>query len=248
MLGFLYKDLKVCKGTFIALLIALMISNGFILLPYFAGAEEFTDTMNDSPQFWVMMCIFAVGISFYVGGMLQESLISVDERKKWAYFVVSTEDGIKREVGSKYIMMILYSMMTAFVCVFMNALTSDIVGGDVPPTMGLIMVLFFVQLMLRAISVPFIIAFSSKYGNTVRLSIFIAVMVSAVVYGLFGDLSWIDLESIWDKAFQLLKNMNDSTGLIWGQIVFFSAVAVLYYLSYRISCKFYLKGVEHYDK
>ena len=73
-------------------------------------------------------------------------------------------------------------------------------------------------------------------------------MASAVVYGLFGDLSWIDLESIWDKAFHLLKNMNDSTGLIWGQIVFFSAVAVMYYLSYRISCKFYLKGVEHYDK
>ncbi|MBQ8966488.1 ABC-2 transporter permease [Ruminococcus sp.] len=249
MLGYIYSNFKSCKGTFFALMGVLFFANCFIFVPYFAGSEVYTAAKSsEGSSFLFMMCIFTVALSFYVGGIVQEGLLAADERKKWAYFVVSTEDGIKKQVGSKYILMLLYSVTISFVCIFMNALTADILGEDVPPTSGLILLLFFVQLLIRAINAPFIFAFSSKYGNTVRLAALLIVSAIALVYGLFGDLSIINMDTMWKKLFKAIEKLSESETAIWAQTAFFGVVIVLYFLSYKLSCKFYLKGAEHYDK
>ena len=249
MLGYIYSNFKSCKGTFFALMGVLFFSNCFIFLPFLADSEIYKAAdADEGSSLLFMMCIFTVALSFYVGGIVQEGLLAADERRKWAYFVVSTKDGIKNQVGSKYILMLLYSVMISFVCIFMNALTADILGEDVPPTSGLIMLLFFVQLLIRAINAPFIFAFSSKYGNTVRLAALLIVSAIALVYGLFGDLSIINMDTMWTKIVAYIEKLSESETAMWAQTAFFGGVIVLYILSYKLSCKLYLKGVEHYDK
>ena len=248
MPGILYKDLKLCRGTFIGQAIMLIITNSMVLIPYLADRKVYSDSTDGSDPLLGMMCIFTALISFYVGGMLQETIISSDERRKWAYLMSASPDGIKKQVAGKYALMVIYSAITAFVCMFMNSLTADIIGKNVPPASGLILILFFVQLMIRAINAPFIFAFSSKYGNTVRLAAVSIVITAGIIYGLFGDLSWINLDKVWEKLLKLLTDLNESVKLLWAQVIFFGGVTVLYIFSYKLSCKLYLKGAEQYDK
>ena len=248
MLGLLYKDLKIYRNTFLCLLGALLFSNGFIMLPMAIGTEEFKDAMDSMPSMFGMMCAGGMLISFYIAGMFQESLISGDEHKKWAYFITSTDDGIKRIVGSKYIIIVIYSMMTAFMCSFMNRLCADIIGKEAPDNSSLILLLIFVQLMFSAFSIPFLFAFGSKYGNTVRLTAVITVIIAGLIYGLFGDLSIINMDKMWDWFMNTLTDLGESWKLVLGQVIFFGIVIVMYIGSYKLSCRFYLKGVEHYDK
>ena len=249
MTGLVFKDLKVYMGSFIALLFVLIFANGYVLLPaLFAGTENFQSSLSGIDALPGLMCASSVFMSFYISGMFQENLVMHDEQKKWAYFMVSADDGVKKMVGSKYITMLLYSMITLFGCVIMNLLVADILGADTPNTAGLAVVLFYLQLLLRAVGNPFIFAFSSKYGNSVRVGTFFVLLAAAGVYALFGDLSWIDMDTIWEKLLSFMEDINSSYKLMWVQVIFFGGVIILYILSYKISCKLYLKGVAHYDK
>ena len=248
MLGLIYKDFKIYRNTFLCLMGVLLLSNGFIMLPVAVGTEEFKDAMNSMPALFGMMCAGGTLISFYIAGMFQESLISGDEQKKWAYFITSTDNGIKRMVGSKYIIILIYSMMTAFMCSFMNKLCADIIGQDAPDNTNLILLLFFVQLMCRGFSVPFLFSFGSKKGNTVRLTAVITVIIAGLIYGLFGDLSIINPEKIWEMLMDMMTDLSQNWKLMLGQAMFFVIVIVMYIVSYKLSCRYYLKGVEHYDK
>ena len=46
MPGILYKDLKLCRGTFIGQAIMLIITNSMVLMPYLADRKVYSDDVH----------------------------------------------------------------------------------------------------------------------------------------------------------------------------------------------------------
>lgn len=244
MLGVMYKDLKVGAKSMIIFL-GLMVFLNAATLTVLAIPEENGVLAN---VFCALFGISFSAMSFFSGGMLEDGIPAFAEKKKWAYFISSTENGVKNEVGSKYILAFLFSMATAFICIFCNLLALDINSDNFISISGFVIILFFVQLLVRAFSFPFLFAFGSKVGNVVRLITMLIVIFAASVYFLFGDISGFDLDGIYDRLISLMTDMNESHKLLWAQAIGLGIVPLLYILSYKLSCKVYLKGVENYDK
>ena len=58
MPGILYKDLKLCRGTFIGQAIMLIITNSLVLIPYLTDRNVYGDSTDGSDPLLGMMCIF----------------------------------------------------------------------------------------------------------------------------------------------------------------------------------------------
>lgn len=242
MLGVLYKDIKVGAKSMLIFLGLMVFLNGVSAIP----AKLLGNSGVDAGVFGLLFGITFAGMSFFSGGMMEDSIPAFDERKKWAYFISSTENGVKNEVGSKYILAFLFSMATAFICIFFNLLTADINGNSVSIA-DFVIILFFFQLLMRAFSYPFLFAFGSKVGNVVRLVTLLTIIFVVSIYLLFGDMSGFDLDKFYDKLISLLTDLSQSWKLLWIEAIGMGIVPILYILSYKISCKVYLRGVENYE-
>lgn len=243
MYGLLYKDTIVLRKNFLPT----MLGVGFMQFLHFVGVMGEPDV--DIKSIYKLMSLFAILCTFYIMGMFEQGIFDPDERKKWAYYVTSTEGGVKAQVGEKYILMYLLSMGTMVFCNTMNAIAIDVTKDKAVSMMGISIALFFIQMFLRAIDIPFMIAFGSKKGNMLHGAMLVAGLFIVAAYLLFGDLSFFgnSMDGFWDRIFELMSVGNNVKVLI---VLLICALAVLplYYLSYCISCKYYLKGVDGYDK
>ena len=120
---------------------------------------------------------------------------------------------------------------------------------DIAIATSLYMVLFYVQLFMRSLEYPLIVRFGGKMGNVVKMVLIAAVVLGGAVYLLFGDLSpFADMSSFWDRLFEALEDSEAVGKIALGTGIAAVGITVLYYLSYRLSVKWYLKGVDHYAK
>lgn len=249
MLGLIYKDIIVNKKTFLLTLLGLAFFNSWIYLPIML-TDHFLDDMKAFPMLLQGMFLMMTVASFYIGGMIEDGFPAHDESKKWAYYIASTENGVKNFVGSKYMLCVLFTTVLTFFCICMNNICFDVLGEEAPAMENIIIPLFFVQLLFRAVSYPFIFAFGSKIGNNVKVVALLAIVAAFLIYLMFGDLSYISDHSdeLWDKFFDLITNVGSSWKIMMWESILCFAVLPLYYLSYRISCKVYMKGVERFER
>ena len=198
----------------------------------------------------LLMNIMAVVASFFVMGTMQGLIYEQDERKKWSYYITSTEAGSAAQVGEKYILVLIISMAALVLNVLLNCIAIDLANNEyqIAPVC---MALFFIQVLLRAVEIPFVMAFGSKKGNLVRGAIMLAALIVALVYLLFGDLKAIGLGSsddLWDKLIKLIKSPSSNSNVLLALGAAGVCVLPLYYLSYRISCRVYKRGADAYEK
>ncbi|MDE7093708.1 MAG: hypothetical protein K2O52_02230, partial [Oscillospiraceae bacterium] len=70
-----------------------------------------------------------------------------------------------------------------------------------------------------------------------------------IIYALFGDLSIFgSVDNFYEKIINFIDGKNTPEILLLVIGIFMHVAVLFYYLSYKISCKYYLKGVECYDK
>ena len=243
MYGLLYKDAVIMRRNILPTLV------GIVPIQFLHFAGILGEPEMDVANIYKLMSLFAILCTFYIMGMFQQGVLEPDERKKWAYYVTATESGVKAQVGEKYIFVYLSSMGTVMLCNCMNAIAMDVTDEKAVSMIGVSFALFFVQMFLRSVDIPFMVAFGSKRGNMLHGAMLVAGLFVIAAYLLFGDLSFFgnSMDGFWDRVFELMSVGNNLKVLI---VLLICALAVLplYYLSYRISCKCYLKGVEGYDK
>lgn len=249
MLGLIYKDIVVNKKTFLLVLLGLTFFNLWIYIPI-SFDDDFLASMKAFPMMFQGMFLMMAVASFYIGGMIEDGFTAHDESKKWAYYIASTENGINNFVGSKYMLCVLFTTVLTFFCICMNNICYDVLGEDAPAMENIIIPLFFVQLFFRAVSYPFIFAFGSKMGNNVKVVALLAIVAAGLIYLMFGDLSYITDHSdeLWEKFFNFISDMSSSWKIVMWESILCLAVLPLYYLSYKISCKVYMKGVERFER
>ena len=233
MKGWIYKEIR---QRWLHLLTILFLS----IMP-FISLRIFEWTFDDDQVYKVFY--LAETLAIVAGtGFIQMMMFSGDERKSFGYFTVSTPDGFRAFLFNKY-RLILIMMALFFIGTVIAGLVYDpyFVGWSIINRVrkALIPVLC-IQLIIRAIDIPFVYRFGTQRGNTVKVISLILLAFAALIMLILTD----DMERILDTARSVLK----ICGSVGSWPVFIACSMLIYYLSYRITCCLYLKGVEHYGE
>ncbi len=253
MFGLFYKDLCVIKESAKFVLLGILFCSIFLLIPWesaFEAADLDIDSNLINPEIltYTIMPLLAYGAIFlFFLSSLQSNIFAHDERRVWAFFVTATPLNHKGQVLSKYFLSIAISGLGVFWGMFMDMLNATIYGIQ-GSTSAICLLFFFGQTFMRALDIPFKIRFGEKNGTAYRLFT-VAVMIFVVAaYLLFGPLPKGGSDSIFELLINLFTNPDILTTAMLGFLGIAPYVIMLmYYISYKISCKLYLKGVDSYE-
>lgn len=241
MLGLLYKDMRANLKGILVMLLVLIFLNGLTTVMLFVG-EDNDSAMNTT--FIMGFCSIMAVSSFMTIGATALNIVQTDERKKWGYYITAVPNGIRKQVGAIYTFVFIAMLITFTVVYGVNFIARTVVDA-VPDMLGITLTLVFFGLIMRAIELPCIIAFGSKVGSQVKGGLMLLVILGIVVYLLFGDLSWIGSEyDFWDGLFTWIRDFKFTDLALK-----LAAVGLpMYIVSYFISTKLYLKGVDRMEK
>lgn len=240
MLGFIYKDLCLLKKDLLFNTISIVL---FIIaatcVPY-AGFQELTEL-----GFHVMAPAYLLVCTVFGTLVYTIKLIELDERKRWSSFVISSPMGYKQLILSKYFL----AMALCWIPVVVHAF-GEVIGLFITNTIsgltGITVTGFYFIILYCAVEFPFQFRYGSKNGVKYKAGLFLLLFYLGMIYLLFGPP--IDSNEIIDYLFKLAKGEVQLPEWMQYTGVILPYVAVgAYYISYKISCRVYLKGVERYE-
>ncbi|MCM1468087.1 MAG: ABC-2 transporter permease [Alistipes sp.] len=233
MAGLLYKELILNRKNLLCIALGEFFASLFILIPLIPNAP-----LNDMEYVMGFFSTFSFFMMFLIMGMMASGIFQTDEFKKYAYFISSSPLTHTGQIGAKYLFTLLLYLALLLWCDFLTAFSS-VLGATANFTIAFEM--FWFMLIANAVEFPFIARFGSAVGNHVKTAFLTVVTLIAFEFVLFGNT---------EKLFGLIKKMSDASTLPDGVLVLIAAIpyfaAGLYFLSYKISCKLYRKGVEEY--
>lgn len=246
MKGLLYKEFR--QNAFYIALTAITPFLVF-LFPMFVLSEDFS-VVNAAVKLANAnngrdLLIFAV-LGFAAVGELQSLVFCGDDTKKWAYFIISSPEGIKGFLYTKYMLVLGMSGIFLAGMWFVGGIYGTVLylGADMEaPSLAEFLVVFvYLQIFLRAIDIPFIVRYGLKQSGIIKLIAFVCMVL------LFAVLIMANPEAILFVADRLAdgRDADRISGYLFG-LVPWAAIGA-YVVSYKISCRLYRKGVMHYDK
>lgn len=241
MAGLLYKELIVNKKSLISMALGEIVVSLLLIAPLI-----FKDDFADADILSAILSVFVFFVMFLTIGMLSANIFEADETKKWAYFVTSTPLSVKGQIGAKYLFVLLIYLGLFLYCYYLSVFTA-VFGGAANFMVAFEML--WIMVLASAIEFPFLIRFGCKAGGHVKTAAGLALMMILFEYIFFGDTSIFLNE---DKLLALMDKLSDPTKMADVSIVIFTVIPFLsagaYFLSYKLSCKFYLKGAEDYER
>ena len=270
MVGTVYKEIR---QNLLLLLIALFAPIAgyalmvLLMIPFYSmmraeipnlasqdGASYF-ELLLPGDNFLFIWKILGLLIVYYCAGSITINLFSADEKKKWSYFMASAPRGVQRQIYGKYVILIMlygtFLVSQIFTEGFMNWLGWLDTGKLLPNLTTVYIVMFFVQLLLRALELPFLARYGVKVGMVMRLAVLGTVVVAFMLWLLFAPGALDAIENISEHLADFIMEFDAErmTDYMTFFISLLPCIAIpAYILSYFISCKGYLKGVANYDK
>ena len=237
--GFLYKEIKQYFKTIItiAAMPVLLFVSSIICVVINSSDNMIEGSILSISTLPEMRVIPAAGV------LIMLEVLSIffqgDDRKLWAYFTASTSGGIKAFLKSKYTFIIalncLYFVCWCIIDVVLMYLHNAVSGDKTGFLFDAGIAFFFLALFLTAIAIPFYIRFGITKGSVIRIIALIAItVVICIIIYIFPD-------EAFGKMLEVIMNMMNCkiAALV-------SLVTMI--LSYHISCKLFMKGVEEYNK
>ena len=257
MNGLLYKNLY--QNRLFIILSALapsVILFLMIFVTYFGEESTFSiqAVFQNIANSGIMLRLFSIIIGYIIAEPCLFMVISHDEVKKWAYFSVTTPTGINGQLYVKYVIIFMMCGLT-LICTYIIdtvicCITTAITGEEMTSVVTILIILFYGQIFLKAIDLPFAVRFGTNKGSNVKALMLLGILLIFIIYILFGPLP-ADIESFLESIYKFIENLN-SGNIPDGIFIFqglFSFISIGgYIISYLISCRLYLKGVESYDK
>ena len=252
MTGLVYKELKqngllLLGVIMIPALIAFPLCAWIIKDAVIDSAAEYSktalmDTIKNEQYVGVWLTFLC--IAFIFAGIFQSMVFRGDDRKVWASFIASTSAGVKGYIRIKYELTLVMMLITLFSVQLGELIMTLICAAHNVEWLGLsaaMIWLSYIQIILRAADIPFTIRFGMKNGSIIKSSMLVVIaLVLLIVYAVFG-------EKMIDSL--VLKDIKSMSGLVQILLSVVPVIALaLYYLSYRLSCRIYMKGVQQYDK
>lgn len=251
MYGFLYRDLRVMR--LMLLVVGCTCFPLTILIPIIRALNWTIPELGDVTEY-NLSCLCAYAVMMFFAYIFQGEVHKADEQRLPIYFAVSSPAGVNGYVKSKYVSCFLLGFVPMNICLITDLISASIIDlrtDEIVSTSftGLYTGAFLLTLFLNSIEIPFIVRFGYKKGTNLKAGIFVTLIAAVGVYFLFGDISMF---GSWEDFMQFLIDlMNGKRG--GTTMIAISALAplvtgILYFLSYKLSCKLYLKGVEQLEQ
>lgn len=191
----------------------------------------------------VALCL----IGYAVTGILQWITLKDNNPKNWAYFTASTPKGIKACVSAKYKMIVFMVIFQYLCCCFFNiSFTSDanqVLKENMPELSYLFFIMLGVQLLLRAVEIPFTIKYGTKTGILIKAGMLLVIIIVINVLVAFNP------GEIVIKVISLIVNEKEISNIMKPFIYFIGMIlTTVFVLSYQISCKLNMKRVQQCDQ
>lgn len=240
MTGLVYKEYKQNKPLLIS---TALIPFAVYLVPFFlmSGAAETARRENHQ----ILFTLAAFG-GYIALALIQSLIFRGDDTKKWGYFIASNPEGIKGYLYTKYMMVLgmglFFSFFMAVAGMVSGAIYESVYHETVLSINSPYMILFLVQLLFAAIDIPFIVRFGVKMGSIIKTIVIISFVFIFIAAFVISPAAVVNTFDFIGKIFS-----GENSGLIFTSIFPYLSF-VLFYLSYKISCRIYMKGVENYAK
>ena len=235
--GFSIKEVKQ-HGV----LVFMPLAYSALIVPFSQYFLEMTGIFSEQTASTVQ--IFSMLIALVVAAIFQNIIMRDGNKKLWGYFVCSTPAGHKGYLLTKYSFVLACALFNLIgsvtACTVYAALTGKAGANSFAFTCKLGFVLFAVQLILRAIDIPLTVRFGEKKGSMIKL---ISLMVLIILYVV---LIIIKPETSTLLA-KLTKSLISSAGKAWFVPLLVTTGAAVYGLSYFLTCKLFIKGIENAD-
>ncbi len=251
--GLLYKELKQNKIiliftalTPILLTVFPFCFSAIDVMTNNAGVNELFETAANT-IIRVLMCVCGI---FVVSGLMSE-VFRGDDKKLWAYFVVSTPQGVKGFLYRKYVITLMMNLIYMASGIFADNLLATAnyfaTGNELTVSMSsLYLSGVFMLMSVNILDIPFTVRYGSKKGSIVKMIMMLLLCTAAVaIYALLPD-------DICEKITQTIVSIftGESANDILMLIISISPYIIFaaFLLSYKIACKVFMKGVNEYDK
>lgn len=250
MKGLFYKEFKQNRRELLVTILAPFLV--LLMPPMIVSADP--DTSLTSAFIFLekeaaMLKILLIVVTYLMVGDMQGKTLIGDDTKKWELFVTSNPTGIKGYLYTKYVFIFgmcgLMFVASTFVDFLYGTVGYQMTKQEIGTMSVMLVLLFYAQLFLRAIELPLFIRFGIKRGIIVKN--IAAVLITFLLVG-FVLLNPFDIVVKIVGYIDSVRS-GDASDTITLMISVFPFLALgAYYLSYRIACKVYMKGVEQYDK
>ncbi len=249
MYGFLYRDLRVARPMMIATAVMLVYTS---LAPIFGALN--LSSGNEELTGYNLICLISYGMNMFFAFMVQGEMHKGDEKRLPVCFAIASPAGVKGYVKSKYLSNLILPFGLMCISLFTDLIAAAIVDvrtEEVEPTsfISMIMMLFLVTILLNSIELPFMMRFGVKKGANLKAGIFISIIAIAGIYFLFGDISMFgSMDDFMQFLLDVMNGKRGGTTMLAVSALLPLVTLGLYYLSYLLSCKLYLKGVEQLEQ
>ena len=247
MLGYLYKDIRINRNI-LCIMLGLIAFFSFFPIMASYGDEE-VGAVTEGIVFYGIYFLIN-GTVFFIVGMIASVFVQTDERKKWGYYNAAAPNGVRQQVGSCYIIVACSITIALAMTCGANYIIRTFSSFSIPSAGGMMIVFALICLLMRAIELPFFYAFGSKIGSLVKGLLFVVLILIALIYFMFADLSWLgSRDDFMENLLNWLSNLDIkhlATGGFIGKLLI--AAVPMYIFSYYISTKVYLKGVDRIEK
>ena len=232
MTGLVYKEWKQNRWFILSMLLCACAP--LLMLLWSQSSIREADDINTLRLFGLIAGLLAAGA-------LQLMVLRGDNRRLWGHWVSATAEGYRGFLRVKYEM--IFGMIVLFLfslqCVDMAycAFAADTGQTDIVSLSDFAIPLCFLQILFRAIDIPFIYRFGSKKGSMIKMICLLAVTLLAIVLLLLHP---DFMETFAALRVRLFTEFSASLLLV--------CILGLYCLSYRVTCRLYLRGVEQYEQ
>ncbi|MBR1773258.1 MAG: ABC-2 transporter permease [Eubacterium sp.] len=256
MRGLIYKDLYLVKSKVIAGSLSILF---IILLMYVIYANVAKNVLFPTEMVAVITDLMIV---MYIGALSYGYIIKADTKKQWGFYGMALPGSAKLIVGAKYMTVFIMYLISYIICVLNDLLIGLFFGKAVDMSLLVLMFMLF-QMFLNAIEMPFAFRFGTDKAAGIRIFITIVIVLIISIYLLFGNIEWLMAEDGLVKTIIRLFGDNMDSRAISGELqrfinrltlinyiemaVFAHLMVLAYYISYRISCKVFRKGVLRDD-
>ena len=256
MQGTVYKELVQNRffllcGLFLPPLVyAVTVMMGLIMKvgAGFSWEGFFTEFLADGVFFRIVL---AVLLAAYFGMRLMSAgVFSQDESKRKSVMMAAVPDGTARQIYGKYAVVFmtyaLFYVSAFFTDSFFCWIVFRVTGETTLNMNSLLVLMLFVQMFLRSVDMPFLVRFGSKYGKYVLILFYILAAIVLLITILYVPVFENMIEVIWDWCIRLMNGELEEEALFIVSLLPPVSIAA-YVISYRISCRLWLKGVANYE-
>ena len=229
--GLMYKNFLIYRVELAVAAVLQLFVSGAVLLTALAG--------TCSPQGNLLL----YGCVFLITGFMKNGLFAPDEKQPVRSFLTAAPTGAKGHVESKYNMLLLVNLAALACCLLTDAVAYGLTGDRNAVTGRPLLLLIGLALGLEAIVLPFIVYYGSECGMAVMGSALGVLVLLALVYALFGDISYF-LSHDFMTALRLLLTKESMIRVM--SVLPFGG-ALLYWLSCRLSVALFRRSAEKWD-